>query len=249
MMRTAVRTTASVLVFFFGLALIVAQAGGVAITAAVVCDATGKTVNAHPAPRIVIDPGHGGRDAGVSAKNGTRESDITLAISRLLASELEIMGAEIIMTRDGEMALYDENAPNRKMDDMRKRHRVIERAKPDLVVSIHMNSFPGDNSVNGLQCFYHEMGGNGRDIARRIQTHINKTGMFKTRPAMPGDYFILETAYPSVLIECGFLSNPPEAERLATPEYQRTLAAQIAVAIWASLEPDKNPADVPNPAT
>ena len=185
--------------------------------------------------RIVIDAGHGGRDAGVSGSGGTKESEVALKISNFLYEELQRQGMEVHMTREGEAGLYDNDVPNRKKDDMVKRHKIIQAVKPDLVVSIHLNSYPRDRAVHGIQCFYHVEGESGKPFAEAIQKHLNDTDLFgRDKNAAKGDYFILETEYPSVLIECGFLSNPEEEQKLATEGYQRLLASEIARAIVAS---------------
>jgi len=182
--------------------------------------------------RVVIDAGHGGRDGGVTSSNGLRESDVTLKISQHLKFELEVNGYEVTLTRNDDEGLYDEDVSNRKRDDMRKRHDIIEIVQPDLVVSIHLNNFIRDKSVHGLQCFYQKGREIGQNYANQIQQSLNKSGLFdRDRTAMSADYYILETEYPSVLIECGFLSNVEEERRLASDEYQRELAREIAEAI------------------
>jgi len=190
--------------------------------------------------RVVIDPGHGGKDGGVQGLGGTRESDLTLTISHLLREQLEQRGVHVTMTRKDEERLADENARHQQRSDILNRHEIIEEANPDLLVSIHLNSFPGNRKVNGLQIFYQKGGKTGQNFANAMQAHLNKTGLFKPREPMPGDYLILETMYPSVLIECGFLSNPEEEKKLNTPEYQNQLATHIADAIVVALITGEN---------
>ena len=187
--------------------------------------------------RVVIDAGHGGRDGGVASSNGLRESDVVLKISESLRFELETRGLEVAMTRGNEEGLYDKKVSNRKRDDMRKRREIIEMVEPHIVVSIHLNNFIRDESVYGIQCFYHKAGkGDGKQYATKIQDYINKSGLVdRNREAMPADYYILETKFPSVLIECGFLSNAEEERKLASEEYQRELAKTIADAVVSVL--------------
>jgi len=179
--------------------------------------------------RVIVDAGHGGKDKGASGASGVAESDINLYIARRLAFELELLGAEVALTRDSEDRLSDENDRHKQRGDILRRREIIDMFKPCLVVSIHMNTYP-DESVKGLQCFYQKGGEDGKKYAEAIQTYLNKAGV-TNKSARPGDYLILEGVYPSVLIECGFLSNPEEEKLLATREYQERLARYIAAAI------------------
>lgn len=181
---------------------------------------------------VVIDAGHGGKDRGASSKNGTYESDINLAIAGFLKKEFESRGVTVVMTREDELWLASSFAPNKKRDDMNNRRKIIENAKPDLVISVHLNNFPSDTSVRGLQCFYDASGEVSQKYAVAVQTEFNKSGLDINRKAKAGDYYILDcTAYPSILIECGFLSNAQEEKLLKTKEYQQILAFYIASAV------------------
>jgi len=184
---------------------------------------------------VVIDAGHGGRDNGVSSPSGLHEADVNLEISMLLKRELEDRGVLVALTRDDEESLADGDESNKKRADMARRHDIIERAAPDLVVSVHVNSFPAQKSVQGIQTFYH--GDVGKTHAQHIQNYLNQTDLCeKKRVAMKGDFFILETEYPSVLIECGFLSNPSDEAKLRNPEYLASLADHLADAIVGSVK-------------
>jgi len=181
---------------------------------------------------VVIDAGHGGKDRGASSKNGTYESDINLSIARFLKREFETRGVGVVMTRETGDWLASATAPNKKKDDMNERRKIIERTKPELVISIHLNSFPADTSVRGLQCFYDKSGAVSKVYADAVQTEFNKSELNINRIAKTGDYYILDcTAYPSILVECGFLSNSHDEKMLKTTEYQRILAHYIAEAV------------------
>jgi len=181
---------------------------------------------------VVIDAGHGGKDKGASSKSGTSERDINLAIANALAREFEAHQVAVVMTRQTEDSLASPFSLNKKKDDMNKRRQIIERVKPDLVISIHLNNFPSDTSVRGLQCFYDKSGELSQKYATAVQTEFNKSGLDINRKAKTGDYYILDcTEYPSILVECGFLSNPAEEGLLKTPEYQHILAYYIASAV------------------
>ena len=179
---------------------------------------------------IVIDAGHGGRDGGVTGVNtGIRESDLNLAIARSLRHFFVMHGYNVVMTRETQAGLYGA-APQgrRKTADMEARRQIINRASPDLVISIHLNSFPS-KSVRGAQVFFsHRAEGGIIEVARSIQTSLNNSLEASTRQAARGDYFILDsTEYPSVLVEGGYLTNPEDERLLITAAYQERLAYAI----------------------
>ncbi|MBO4594149.1 MAG: N-acetylmuramoyl-L-alanine amidase, partial [Clostridia bacterium] len=115
-----------------------------------------------------------------------------------------------------------------KRKDMEKRKEIIEKVNPALVVSVHLNKYPVSSRA-GAQVFYKKGDENGKALAEAIQKSFN--GMeesLKSYSALTGDYYILNcTEIPSVICECGFLSNPREESLLITMEYQRTLAYNI----------------------
>jgi len=177
---------------------------------------------------IVIDAGHGGIDGGVVGRTtGVKESDINLAISLKLRDFLQTKGYRVVMTRTTQDGLYGLNNSNKKLADMEARRRIINNASPDLVVSIHQNSYPCP-SVNGAQVFYCTTCEVSGKKAELMQTTLNVSLGFNKLPKQ-GDFFILECSpYPSLLIESGFLSNPEEERLLITPEYQEKIAYTIA---------------------
>jgi len=184
---------------------------------------------------VVIDAGHGGFDGGAVSKSGTSEKDINLAIAKNLERELKNRGVWVTMTRKNEHSLANPYARNKKKSDMEERRKIIERAAPDLMISIHLNSFPRIPAVRGLQTFFDRTGEQSKYYAQAIQEKFNSSNLNIHRNAAVGDYFILEcTPYPSVLVECGFLSNPTEERLLKTVEYQKLLASMIAEAILDS---------------
>ena len=184
---------------------------------------------------VVVDAGHGGKDRGASSPNGTYESDINLAIAGFLKSELEIRGIGVTMTRKTQDWLASPSARNKKKSDMDARRRIIEQVRPDLVISIHLNIFPGDSSVRGLQTFYEKSGTISKIYAEAIQNEFNRSPLATNRLARTGDYYILDsTKFPAVLVECGFLSNPDDERLLNTTEFQRIIAHYIASAVATS---------------
>lgn len=177
---------------------------------------------------IVIDAGHGGRDAGCSGINtGVKESDLNLSISKKLQQYLTNFGFNVVMTRETQDGLYSSTADNFKKDDMSKRERIINECNADMLISIHLNSFSG-LSENGAQAFYIENNLESINLSTAIQNQlISNLPNARDNPHV-GDYYILKTRnIPCSLIECGFLSNPAEETLLITDKYQQKIAYAI----------------------
>lgn len=176
---------------------------------------------------IVIDAGHGGRDDGCTGVSGTKESSINLAISRSLKTFLEALGIKVIMTRYDSNGLYDSNATNYKQSDMEHRIEIIEKAKADMVISIHQNSF-ADSTQKGAQAFYQEGDDRSRIFAESVQSQLISQLDDARNEANFGDYYLLkECKVSAVLIECGYLTNAEEEAKLNTTEYQNRVAYAI----------------------
>ena len=189
--------------------------------------------------RIVLDAGHGGIDGGVvGVKSGEKESDINLSVTLKLKDELENMGFEVTLTRKTQSGLYGAATKGFKRRDMQKRKEIIENAKPALVVSVHQNFYPSQTS-RGAQVFYCAESDNGKALAGAIQEKLN--GLYqdegvKARKIAVGDYYMLNcTAYPSVIVECGFLSSPADDALLISSVWQSKLAEKIAAGVLAYL--------------
>ena len=169
---------------------------------------------------IVIDAGHGGRDGGSVGANGSVEKELNLAYAKTLQKLLTKAGVNVIMTRQNDNGLYNDDANNKKLSDMRKRREIINNAQPDLVVSIHMNSFPLDSCV-GAKTFYQIGSDVSFNAAKSIQNSLNYYIDNASKTVGEGDYYILNcTKYTSVLIECGFLSSPKEEQLLNDSTYR-----------------------------
>jgi len=181
---------------------------------------------------IVVDAGHGGVDGGAVSKRGAVEKDLNLAIALYLRDYLQQAGALVIMTREDDRDLADEGTrgfSRRKTEDLMRRVELIRREKPDLVVSIHMNSIPSPR-WHGAQTFYYPNHPDNAELAALIQDEIRRNLENTNRSAgKANEVFLLKAIedIPSVLVEVGFLSNPQEAGRLTDPEYQRAAAASI----------------------
>ncbi len=187
---------------------------------------------------IVIDPGHGGSDPGKVGCNNILEKDINLAISNELKSCLEEQGIKVIMTRTDDAGLYSEEDSNKKAADMRERCRIIEENAADIVVSIHQNSYT-DSSVAGAQVFYYKHSKSGAELAQIIQDSLkNNVNPDNNRLIKANDsyYMLIHTKCPTVIVECGFLSNPGEAEKLSEEDYQKQIAEAISDGIKEYLQ-------------
>ena len=114
--------------------------------------------------RVVIDAGHGGDDPGKVGINGANEKDVNLEIARLVKQYLEMSDVEVVMTRESDEGLNDEDAPNKKVQDMKRRIALIEEEAPALTVSIHQNSYP-EEYVHGAQVFYYTGSAQGQRLA------------------------------------------------------------------------------------
>ena len=180
---------------------------------------------------VVIDAGHGGADGGVvGVKTGTKESDVNLSISNYLMKYFKDAGYNVVMTRSDAGAAMSGFKYN-KREDMRARRDVLEKASPDLVISVHCNSYP-QGSVKGAQAFFASDASLGKQFAEVVQNHFNSTLNSKPRTAAVGDYYMLNcTEFPSVLCECGFLSNAQEEALLTTASYQEKVAYTIFSAV------------------
>ncbi|MDE5756617.1 MAG: N-acetylmuramoyl-L-alanine amidase [Clostridia bacterium] len=183
---------------------------------------------------VVIDAGHGGIDGGVVGSQGVKESDINLKMAGILQSELEGMGYGVVMTRTSKDSLN-----NIKRLDMQARKDIIVKASPVAVISLHVNKF-SDSSRRGAQVFYDDTGV-GKDFAERMQHSINQNinAKYSGRDdyeAIGGDLFITKCVkVPSIIIECGFISNPEDERLLLSQEYCKNLCGVIADVLNESL--------------
>lgn len=179
---------------------------------------------------IMVDPGHGGKDPGMVGVGGLEEKGINLEISLILRDVLGERGWNVLLTRESDKGLYDETADNKKAQDLQRRIALIDEKKPVLTVSIHQNSYE-DQTVKGPQVFYYESSSEGKKLAECIQETMNKElGIEKVRKAKGNTSYYLLKRSSSVLViaECGFMTNPEEAELLQTAEYQKRIAEALA---------------------
>lgn len=184
-------------------------------------------------PVIVIDAGHGGKDPGKVGVNEALEKEINLSIALRLKSLLEQNDVLVVLTREEDKDLASEQATNRKNEDLRARAKLVEETAPVVLVSIHQNSFP-EESVDGAQVFYYSGSESGKQLGRMVQERLKSEindGNHRVAKANKEYYLLKKAVCPAIIVECGFLSNPAEAELLATEEYQEKLAFAIALGV------------------
>lgn len=178
---------------------------------------------------IVIDAGHGGIDAGVrGVATSSKESDINLAISRQLKSYFIAAGFKVVMTRTNNGGLYGSSSSGFKKRDMQKRKEIINECNADMVISVHQNFCPIPSRRGGT-VFFDKNSEVGRDLANCIQKSLNSMDECVSKnTALTGDYFMLKcTESPSVIVECGFLSNSEDDKLLSSEDYQKKIAYAI----------------------
>lgn len=185
---------------------------------------------------VVIDAGHGGEDGGASSAAGLTEKDVNLAVALYLRDILEAAGIPTVMTRTEDKLLYDRSVDfqgRKKVLDLAARRTIADETPGCLFVSIHMNAFP-EAQYSGMQVWYGTQDARSADIAGGIQQGaltLMPDNHRKIKAAGSNIYLLDRITSPAVLVECGFLSNPAEAERLGDEAYRQALAMVIAGAI------------------
>ena len=182
-----------------------------------------------PAYFVILDYGHGGADSGaIGVDTGVLESDLNLAVGERTARALEDRGCFVLRTRTSGDAIG-----KTKRDDMAARGAILCTEGADVTVSIHMNKFP-DRSVKGPMCYYQAGADEGQALAQCVIDALCEALALKPRLANPGNNYVTRIPdVPSVLVECGFLSNPEDEKNLTDEAYQQRLADAIADGVLA----------------
>ena len=185
---------------------------------------------------VIVDAGHGLPDGGAVGAGGTVEQEINLKIALKLRDVLEAKGIDVIMTRETENGLSSlKNATVRQMkvDDMKKRLAIMKKSDADLFISIHINSYK-TASANGLRVFYSAKFEEIKPLAENIQARMADVTGAKMSVVKAADtklYLMKNPPLASILLECGFLSNPEEEKKLCSDDYQSRLAWAVADAV------------------
>lgn len=164
---------------------------------------------------IIIDPGHGGRDVGAIGESGNYEKEYTLRTAKELKSKLEVLGAEVILTRtkDNYMTLSG-------------RASISNTANADVFLSLHYNSFPQQAQVNGAGTFYYQ--DKNQELAKFVQASLIKETGMEDRGTQYGDFQVIRENYqPAILLELGFISNTAEEQHIKSYSFQEKIAAGI----------------------
>lgn len=230
------RTTAFFLIFTFGLI----------IFSSVELIYNSTNVFNKQTDKVIIDAGHGLPDGGALAPDGTLESDLNLSISLKLEQYLLSAGIECILTRKGSESIYAEGETihAKKVSDTRERVRIASEHQNSILISLHMNTFPSE-SVHGAQVFYKSNSDKSKKIAEEIQRIINlkfqPENIKKIKPIPSNVYLFNNIKNDCILVECGFLTNAQDLEKLKSDTFQNDLAKAIAeIIIYNSLGSENN---------
>lgn len=198
------------------------------------------------APTVIIDAGHGGEDGGAVGVDGVYEKDLNLAIALELDEMLRSAGISTRLTRDTDILLYDRNSDykgHKKAQDMAARVAIAKEYDNAVFISIHMNTFT-QSKYSGLQVYYSENSPKSAELAELVQTltvqNLQPNNTRKTKPSGSSIYLLDKITHPSVLVECGFLSNPEECALLGTEEYRHRLCITLFSAIVGYLDNNLN---------
>lgn len=203
----------------------------------VMAEAQGQMPLAPGLPTVVIDAGHGGFDGGAVGVDGIVEKDINLAIAKKLQMFFAVNGFSTVMTREEDRSLEDpglETVRKRKNSDIHNRKALADSCGDCILLSIHQNKFPQSKSF-GAQVFYGpqnpESQRMGELLQQRMVEMLQPENTRKAKPCGDSVYLIYHAQMPALLVECGFLSNREDAQKLSDPAYQDKVAFTIFTAV------------------
>lgn len=198
---------------------------------------TSSTSAESRAPLIIVDAGHGGEDGGTQSSCGIIEKDINLKIAKKVNSILLSLGYDTVMTRSEDALIYDSGCDTireKKVSDIHNRMAIIEENPDSIFLSIHQN-FYTESKYSGAQVFYSPNNEKSKNIAESLQnciiTNIQPENTRKIKRSGTEIYLLFNAESPAVMVECGFLSNPGEAQLLNDEEYQKKMSLAIAAGI------------------
>lgn len=182
-----------------------------------------------PRQIIILDAGHGGYDGGAVASDGTVEKDINLKIAKQTMMFLKLYGFEVIMTRENDVSTDSGGSSGGaflKREDLENRLKLMKDNPESVFISIHLNKFT-TSAANGSQVFYSKDDKSkllGEFIQKSIVKNLQPENQRVNKQATSSTYLLYNATVPAVLVECGFLSNRAELERLKNSEYQQKMA-------------------------
>lgn len=188
---------------------------------------TGKTV--------VVDAGHGFPDPGAIGPGGSKEKDNNLAIAKFLATELESIGAKVVMTREDDYSpAYNAGAQHTQREDLQKRVDIAQENIADLFISIHNDSW---KTAQGTTTFYSSTNPSGAlsyHLARFIENELTQTIGTKNLGVKDSRLYVTRnTTMPAVLVEVAFISHPTEEKLLKDDEFRQKAAQGIREGVEA----------------
>ena len=182
---------------------------------------------------VVIDAGHGGKDAGTVGIDGTLEKDINLDIALKLRDYLVVSGIRTILIREGDFEFYPEGTDTAR-SDLYNRLDLVNEIPNSVLISIHQNHFT-DESQWGTQIWYSPESENSKLLADKVLTNVKELLQpenNRENKVSDSAYYILYNAkVPSIMIECGFMSNSMENSRLKDNTYQKSITYSILTGI------------------
>lgn len=188
-----------------------------------------------PERQLILDAGHGGEDGGAVSITGVPESNINLAVVLRLDQLLGFYGLSPILIRDKDVSVYDsgcETLRQKKVSDLKNRVSMIEETESAVVISIHQNTF-SNSAYHGAQVFF-RAGEESEALAKLTQKALQEgvdPGNKRTPTKIPDSVYLMKhITCPAILVECGFLSNPTEEEKLRDGGYQTQLALCVTSA-------------------
>ena len=192
-------------------------------------------------PTIILDAGHGGEDGGAIASDGTKEKDINLAMTERIALLFELFGLRYVNIRDTDDLIGNNTLPTvreRKVSDIHQRMQIVTQTPGAWLLSIHQNFYLKDQ-YSGTQVFFAPHAEGSADIASAVQSAVVRMmqpdNTRQTKPTEGTVYLLDKAEKPSVMVECGFLSNPMELESLKDSQYQMRLAYCITRGVCDSI--------------
>lgn len=184
-------------------------------------------------------------DGGCSSAAGDVEKNINLAILLDLRELLEMSGYEVIVTRDTDISIHDkgiEGIANQKSSDMDNRLAIFNSVEDAICISIHQNQFT-DPKYSGAQMFYSDTNSESGTLAQMIQNQfvefLQPDNAREIKLCGKELFLCYYSENPTVMVECGFLSNPEEASKLVTEDYQRQVAFTVYAALMEYLSGEK----------
>jgi N-acetylmuramoyl-L-alanine amidase len=194
---------------------------------------TVSTISNFDIKTVIVDAGHGEPDGGCESNDGVKESYLNLQVALELEELLKQMGYKVIMTRKDENNIGDSDKQTsirqKKVSDINNRIKIVNESEADFLISIHMNKF-SETKYYGWQTFYKSGSEESKTLAETIQQglsgkidRVNK----RTPLSIRGIKFIDNSKIPSIIVECGFLSNNEDLRLLQAPEYRENIAYGI----------------------